>query len=302
MTNARDNLIAKYSSLQAGVSLSGEVCPKCLGGRRGEKSLSVSKSVGGFPKLLWKCHRNSCKFKGQHTLLSISDTLISNNIPSVPQKPKINFERTPLDTSGRIRLYTNYYLSDKEIDLSGLEHTYYRDEFQPYYKDEFQQAVTAQYEEGRCVIPLKNRDFTIAGYNLYAQNKYSVSGPKSIIVKEKDPMGVIWFNCYSGPSGKVIIVEDCYSAIRASKYMNAVALLGTYLSPENVRELKSFNMARYFLALDSDAQKSMVETILKYKDILPLEGVTMNMDIKNMRPALADAFFAMDIFKNKEEL
>jgi hypothetical protein len=26
------------------------------------------------------------------------------------------------------------------------------------------------------------------------------------------------------------------------------------------------------------------------------------MDIKNMRPALADAFFAMDIFKNKEEL
>jgi hypothetical protein len=270
MTSPRDIIISTYSSMPEGFRQAGVLCPKCNGGSTKEHSLSVG-IVDGF--LVWKCHRNSCPFQGKESLLVVY-TYKKPGVYPPPVKPQKTFTPEPLNSSCALWLKANFSISQYMCDVFQIQKT----------KDHCSYPVPFP----RFVIPLKKRDLSLMGYNLRASSSHDL--PKALIIKHQDPLGVAWFNCITGPSSNVIIVEDCWSAIRMTEHMNAVALLGTHLSRDNAEELKSFNMKNYFLALDSDAFGTALEHKEKYKNKLTLQIVSLTVDIKNMPPEGFDKF------------
>lgn len=79
----------------------------------------------------------------------------------------------------------------------------------------------------------------------------------------------------------IIIVEDQLSAIRASAYLNSVALLGTNLNEERALEIRAANNSPVYLALDLDAIASAVKYVVKYRSVLPMQLVRLSKDIKD---------------------
>lgn len=266
MASAEQILISTFANLQDGTSLSGQTCPKCEGGRSKENSLSVT--VDGLT-LKWCCHRASCGWVGQTLVVG------GGGSRSAPvergKKPPLSFKAAALSAENYDLLLNKYGITKDLADTFKLEWT---------------SDLTA-FTEGRIVIPTRNFDLSSSGWVLRGINKEEKQ--KALIVKAKETMGLSWFSCCTGSSDRCIIVEDCYSAIRASKYLNAVALLGTYLSPEMCDELIACSMAKYYLALDKDAFNKSIEYAFKYKNKITLETVSLTKDIKNLsEPELAD--------------
>lgn len=254
----RERIIKEYQNLPDGAVMTSQLCPKCNGGGTKEKSLSVGRT--SFT-LWWKCHRASCHHGGKETMLS---ELTGD--PSLPKlaKPKVLFTTYPI--TNHKYLEARYRISEKVQKIFKLEWCDY--------------LCCDPHMFPRIAVPLLNRDLTKAGTLLRATEYWDI--PKAIIVKDKDPMGVVWFNCTSGPSSNVVIVEDCWSALRMTEHMNAVALLGTNISPEQIDELRSFRMKNYFLCLDKDAFNLSINYATKYKNKIKLEVVSLSNDIKNM--------------------
>src|SRR5690606_34324370 len=130
----------------------------------------------------------------------------------------------------------------------------------------------------RVVLPVIDVDGDLAGCVLRSEVG---AVPKALSHTEPDAVGVF----RNLASSYCIVVEDIYSALRASKYMNAVALLGTNLNDSRTETLKELKCKKYFLALDADAFDKTILYIKKYRNTLPLVPVQLTEDIKNMTPA-----------------
>ena len=79
----------------------------------------------------------------------------------------------------------------------------------------------------------------------------------------------------------VLISEDAVSAIKASRYVNAVALLGTSLSDKQVLYLKKW-FKRVVLSLDKDATVTAIELKIKYQALFESwTTVILEKDIKD---------------------
>lgn len=113
-------------------------------------------------------------------------------------------------------------------------------------------------------------------------------GKKQVIsFTEKDSLA--W---YPNPrADSIIVVEDQLSAVRASQYMTAVALLGTHMNEPMVLEIRERHQPVY-LALDADAVAKAVKYVVKYRSLLPMQLLTLDKDIKDMTHEEADALFA----------
>ena len=91
--------------------------------------------------------------------------------------------------------------------------------------------------------------------------------------------------CYVNySSSDCIIVEDIYSALRASEYMNAVALLGTNLNDSRVRNIKQQQFKNVYLALDADVFDKVIGYVATYRSVLRMQPVKLEQDIKNLSP------------------
>lgn len=101
--------------------------------------------------------------------------------------------------------------------------------------------------------------------------------PKAVSHTEKGVMA--WYINHTTPG--IIIVEDQLSAVRASRYLSSVALLGTNLSEERVAEIRKTRNSPVYLALDNDAISSAVKYVVKYRSVLPLQLVRLDKDIKD---------------------
>jgi len=80
----------------------------------------------------------------------------------------------------------------------------------------------------------------------------------------------------------LIIVEDQLSAIRASDYVNSVALLGTNLNQERATEIREAGLRPAYLALDKDAWELSVRYAKQYRTYLGLQLLRLDKDIKDM--------------------
>jgi hypothetical protein len=106
--------------------------------------------------------------------------------------------------------------------------------------------------------------------------------PKTKTHAEKDSLS--WFVNHSATIPGVIIVEDQFSAIRASHYLTSVALLGTHLNDERVQEIRACKLRPVYLALDADAWSTAVRYAVKYRSELRPQLVKLEKDIKDMNP------------------
>jgi hypothetical protein len=121
----------------------------------------------------------------------------------------------------------------------------------------------------------------------------SLSGqqPKSLTHTEQG--AISWFTNHTAPG--VIIVEDQFSAIRASDFLTSVALLGTNLNDERVAEIKASGLRPVYLALDADAWTVAVRYAIKYRSELGIRLLRLEKDIKDMSNEELSAFFAASL-------
>lgn len=224
--------VREYESLAQGVSVSGRICPKCFGGRSNEGSLSVTRSDY---TLLYKCHRAACDFAGKVAVVSggggqpTVEHRAGERISGQARYEALGRSRIPEGI--RAWLAQKYHLSEYHFSKGGLSWTN-RHSIGPI--------------AGRLVIPVADENMSIYGYT--ARKLDEQAGPKTLSFFE-NKRGAWYFN----PSSlDVIIVEDQLSAIRASKYLNAVAILGTDI-PDAVLDILRDRAGKIFLALDKDA-------------------------------------------------
>lgn len=108
----------------------------------------------------------------------------------------------------------------------------------------------------------------------------SLDGAKPKVISHTEKGAMAWYINHTTPG--IIIVEDQLSAVRASRYLSSVALLGTNLSEERVAEIRRTGNSPVYLALDNDAISSAVKYVVKYRSVLPLQLVRLDKDIKDM--------------------
>lgn len=74
---------------------------------------------------------------------------------------------------------------------------------------------------------------------------------KALTYIDEDEEGLSWYK--TTPNAPTVVVEDIPSAIRASKHVNAVALLGTGIGLARAIEIASAAPRPIVVALDQDA-------------------------------------------------
>jgi hypothetical protein len=105
---------------------------------------------------------------------------------------------------------------------------------------------------------------------------------KALTYINDDEEGLSWYK--TSPSAPTVLVEDIPSSVRASKYMNAVALLGTGIGVARANEISNHAVRPICLALDQDATDLSFKWAKKYSllwgdvRVLPLKKDLKDMD------------------------
>ena len=250
--NARDFMLLEYADLSEGETRASQECPSCHGGRTNERTLSVSRRDGS---VRWFCHRSSCGFKG-----------VSGSARARPGPDTQAASCRGL--VGRQLVREGEQLPEWALDY--LSSTYYLD------KAAAQRAsLSWDSAQERLVLPVYNMD----GENTGAVLR-SLSGAKPKALTHTEDGAMAWYRNWQ--SDLLIIVEDQLSAIRASKYMNAVALLGTNLNEERAQAIARMKFFRVLIALDKDARAIMMGHVIRHRGYFRLQPILIEKDLKNM--------------------
>jgi hypothetical protein len=103
-------------------------------------------------------------------------------------------------------------------------------------------------------------------------------GPKTLSFLDNNRGA--WYKCEG--SDELLIVEDQLSALRASDYMNAVALLGVHMTDALVAAIKSGRYSGIFLALDADAFPTAIKLAHKMRPHFKMKVLKLPKDLKDM--------------------
>lgn len=253
----RHETATKYSAMRDGESLTGELCPKCDGGRSKERTFSIRRNAG---YLSWICWRASCHFRGRNQVGTASE-LINNREPYIPpkkQSPPCVVKDIPHEA--RRLLEDRYGITEEHVNLGRLQWT---------------NDWSREDEAGRLYAPV----FSWLGVRVGFQAR-SLTGSKPKALSFTQDSDMAWY--HNDRSDTVVIVEDQLSAIRLGKYVTSVALLGTYINPSRIHELLSSKAFRYCLWLDKDAFEQSVLYAIKYKHLVKLEVTKLNKDVKDL--------------------
>lgn len=260
----RDDVILTYSKLAQGQQLSGQLCPKCNGGRHKEGSLSVGVE-GRF--LWWRCHRASCEFVGKHALNNFGDAT-----PDEKRGKYLRvFTRTSLPVKLRQTLAEQYSVDEETIEAAGWSYTPAYDGHGP-----------------RVIMPINAPDGRRRGESF---RSYTGQVPKAIINGELAEEMISWYKWRK--YGKILVItEDIPSAVRcASSGVDSVALCGTVLNLGRIVEIKQQEYKDIWLCLDQDATQQAIKYAALFKARLPaLRIKALDVDIKDMKPDMFELF------------
>ena len=109
----------------------------------------------------------------------------------------------------------------------------------------------------------------------------SPSRTKALTFLNEGEEGTSWYK--TTPGAPTVLVEDIPSAVRASMYVNSVALLGTGIGADRALEIAEYAPKPIVVALDQDATAMSFRWARKYSlmwedvKVLPL-----TRDMKNM--------------------
>ena len=252
---AQLKLLAK--EIPRGTTANGQECPFCKGGKHGERALSITHRPDGV--VLFICHRASCSKAGRVFVNGqVSVNLDINHGPEFKARPWTGNSRS-LDSKERELLDQQYGLTFREINWHRLSMT----------------------EDGRLLFKIVGPAGQLRGHILRTLPGES-NLPKAETYKELNEPFAGWFWTETSSKKKIILVEDCLSAIRAARQFYSVALLGTNLSMDNMMELLKFS-DHLVLALDKDATKKALDYQQKYKFIAPQLAVAiLDKDLKHL--------------------
>jgi hypothetical protein len=238
-------IIILGSNLSEGESLR-VICPICGGGMSKEKTLSITRNQG----LVWQCFRAKCGAKG--ATHSVGFTTSKSKTQSLPKTwDGVLFEVPPKVADA---IYDKWLLRD-------VPNWYWTTEY-----------------GGRVAMSVRAANDTHRGWVLRALN--TTSRTKALTYVEKGE-GLSWYK--TTPHSGTVIVEDIPSAVRASVYINAVALLGHGIGLDRAREIAEYAPRPIIVALDQDVTRKAFQLAQKYAllwddvKVLPLEE-----DLKDM--------------------
>ena len=257
--NVKERLLLEYSYLPDGATIAGELCPVCNGGRTGERTLSVTRMGND---LLWRCHRASCNFAGRSG--SKADAVGYTKVPEARGVTGREYLRTAAELPKSVREYlaTELFITEQHIAKWNLGW------------DE---------SSSRLVQPIRNQYGDELGCALRALDGRQ---PKSLSHTEQGAMA--W---HINPlTDGLIIVEDIFSAIRASDYLSSVALLSTHLSDARIEEIKSTGLSPVYLALDGDVYPQVIRYCQRFRNQIRMVPVKLSKDLKNHTPEELEEF------------
>jgi hypothetical protein len=210
------------------------VCPFC--NAKHETSFVITKSDIG--ELFGYCYRASChRFVGTKT----SGTYKASTSSFKPRVFEHEYKRLP--SEGRRFLFQKYGIRVQQIDT---EQVYWV----PFQK--------------RILFHVFDKDGRSYGCKTKALPNANKEYPKWITYFERETSKLHY------PRGNVgtkivVLVEDIISAMRVSQVVDAISILGTHLSMEQIREVKSM-YDKAIVALDPDALKTAEKLVDKYKN------------------------------------
>jgi len=104
---------------------------------------------------------------------------------------------------------------------------------------------------------------------------------KALTFTEEGEVALSWYK--TNRLAPTVLVEDIPSAVRASKTMNSVALLGTGIGSDRAMEIAKHATRPIFIAMDQDATPTAIEYAKKYcllwDDVRVMQ---LPKDMKNM--------------------
>lgn len=222
------------------------ICPRCGGGSSEELSLSITRSEEG--PLLWYCFRASCD-EGGNTHAS--------------GKPLATKQRRAMFT-GNVR------------ELSTEQRMRIRDLWQ---MDPHEDWFWTPEKSGRVAMSIRSPKFTHRGWVLR-----DITGKlpiKALTFLNEGEEGISWYKTH--PQKPTVIVEDMPSAVRASAYVNSVALLGTNISLSRAEEIASYAPRPILVALDQDATAQAFAIARRWSLLWgDVRVLPLHQDIKNM--------------------
>lgn len=261
--NVRHRILLDYEQLHDGQTVAGQLCPACEGGESRERTFSVSRRDG---KLFWNCHRATCDCRGSEASGSHSHGGTATQIPhsrGVVGRTILR-QSSMVDEEVRAYLASRYCIEDRHIS---------------------KYEIGWDNDTNRLCLPVKDVQGERLGCVLRALDSRK---PKTLTHTEQG--AISWHVNHTTPG--VIIVEDQFSAIRASDYLTSVALLGTNLNDERVEEIKKANLGPVYLALDADAWQVAVRYAIKYRSTLKPQLLRLAKDIKDQTDEELTALFA----------
>jgi hypothetical protein len=265
--NPRDDVIITYAHLPPGTTMSGQLCPKCDGGASHETAMSVGRSAHG---LWWKCHRATCDFVGNEKFSGGSVTANADvKSPFIRQ-----FKREQIPFALEEALFNLY-----SIDGDTMERAKW--------------AYTANYDGhgARVIFPIFDPHGAIRGEVF---RSYSGDQPKTFTVSfDTNQQMTCWYR-YKKYGRVLVIVEDIPSALRIAQdgKIDSLALLGTVLNYERIKEIREQEYDRVWLCLDNDASYKSIKYKLLYDTDLPcmLVKTLEGPDVKDMSYAQFETF------------
>lgn len=242
-----------------------EICPTCRGGSSQEKSLSITLTEEG---LVWQCFRASCPERGGKGGGSTQSTA-----PVV--KPR--------------RIWSGTTHSLPEQVAKRIHEMWGVDSPDTWW-------WTTDYG-GRVAMSMRSPKYTHRGWVLRSITK--TDGAKALTFVDEGQEGISWYR--TSPHTGTIIVEDIPSAIRASKYMNAVALCGTGIGLERAQEIAEFAPRPVVMALDQDATNLSFKWARKYSLLWGTVVVQpLKKDLKDMEDE--DLWTLLKSYSRQQEL
>jgi hypothetical protein len=238
------------SELQPGETTH-ELCPVCDGGSSNEKSLAITRADDG--NLLYVCHRASCDTKG--------GTQSRGHVPVILTPTKKRNKRF----EGSLQSLSESQLK-RIFDLWGI--------LNPpawYWTPNLR---------GRVAMSIRSPKYMHRGWVMR-----DISGRatvKALTYLNDGEVSLSWYK--SNPTKPTILVEDIPSAVRASKHMTAVALLGTKVGVDKAHEIAENSPNGIIVALDQDATSVAFDIVLRYAALWGKTDILMlKKDIKDMK-------------------
>lgn len=232
-----------------------QVCPSCWGGSSREKSLTITLFPNNIVK--YNCFRNSC-LDGKGSYARSGAEPLTDNIakPIKQRRKKFNGAVVPLTDFERDWI-------KKVWGIDEAPHWYHTHQF-----------------GGRVAMSIRSPKYAHRGWVL--RDIYGNSTTKALTYVEDGEVPLCWYRNHEWPG--ILLVEDIPSAVRASKYITAVALLGTGAGLDRAAEIASYGTGPILIALDQDATNDAFQMMqrwaLMWDDVRVLP---LTQDIKDMQ-------------------